>query len=127
MGELLQIEHAWTRAFQVMDRPFLEDLLAPEYRLTFGEDSRAPRVISRQEWFVALEKMSFGQCKISGVHEVVYGNRGVIHMQASFEDWVFDGTPLPVEYVITDVFVKREGRWQIINRISEGVSGSPQF
>jgi hypothetical protein len=127
MGELLELEHAWALAMKKPDLPVLEELLAPEYRLTFAADPRAPRAISRGEWFAALEKMSFGEYSFSEVNEVDYGNRGVVHMRARFHDWIFDGTLLPVEYVLTDVFVKRQGRWQVINRISEGVDGSPNF
>ena len=110
-----------------MDREFIERLLAPEYRLTFANDPRAPRVISREEWFAALDKMSFGTYEISTSKELIFGNVGVLSMHVRFDNWRFDGNLLPSEYIVTDVFVLRDERWQVVNRISESVGDAPAF
>ena len=125
--ELLELEHAWAGAFQSQDRDCLESLLAAEFRLTFANDVRAPRAISREEWFVALGRMSFGSYEITDSEEVVFGNTGVLDMHVRFDEWRFDGDLLPAEYVVTDVFVRRDGRWQVVNRISESVGDAPNF
>lgn len=126
-GELLELEHAWANAFRGPDLEFLESLLAPDFRLSFADDPRAPLTFSREQWFDRLKLMSFGTLSISTSQESVFANVGVVQMRARFEDWRFEGTLLPAEYDLTDVFVRRDGRWQVVNRISEGVSGSPTF
>ncbi len=45
-------------------------------------------------------------------------------MQAKFKDWRIDGTLLAEDYFVTDVFVKRDGCWQVVNRISESVDST---
>jgi hypothetical protein len=126
-NELLQLEHDWIQALMTVDRNALELLLAPEFRLSFSKDPRAPRVISRKEWFENLDKMSFSGADILDFKEVVLRNVGFLQMRASFNDWKFEGNLLPALYIVTDVFVHRDGRWQVINRISESLEGVPTF
>jgi hypothetical protein len=126
-NELLQLEQDWIQALKALDREALKRLLAPEFRLSFSVDPRAPRVISREEWFENLDKMSFSGADILDFEEVFLGNVGVFQMRARFNDWRFEGNLLPALYTVTDVFVHRKGRWQVINRISESLEGVPNF
>ena len=119
--ELLELEHAWARAFQSQDRDFLENLLAAEFRLTFANDVRVPRAISREEWFVALDRMTFGSYEITSSEEISFANTGVLDMHVRFDGWHLNGRLRSAEEVVTDVFVRRDGRWQVVSRISESV------
>lgn len=124
LTELVELEHAWCRAFQSEDRNFLQNLIAVEFRLSFSSDPRAPGVITREAWFSALDRMSFGACELTNVESFDFGNTGVVKMQAKFKDWRIDGTLLAEDYFVTDVFVKRDGCWQVVNRISESVDST---
>ena len=126
-GELLKIEHEWAEAFQRLDVSYLERLLAAEFRLSFVTDPRAPRTMPREEWLATLPRMSFGPYEIFRSQEVKFGNVGVIHFACRFTEWRLDGNPLPPDYSITDVFIKRDGRWQVVNRISEPAGDAPEF
>jgi len=126
-NELLELEHQWNVAFKTRDIDYLQNFLAPEFRLSFADDPRAPKVFSRESWFENLEHMRFGACEIVEHKESIHANVGVFQMFARFTDWTFDGELLPSDFDVTDVFVKRAGRWQVVNRISEGVKGSPSF
>ena len=126
-SELLELEHDWVRALKTDDREALELLLAPEFRLSFSKDPRAPRVLSREEWFENLEKMTFEGAVILEFQESLLGNVGFLHMRVRFDGWRFEGNLLPALYIVTDVFVKRDGRWQVTNRISESLEGVPGF
>lgn len=49
-------------------------------------------------------------------------------MRARFHDWTFDGVTLPIEYLVTDVFVHRDGRRQVVSRVSDVVGETaPHF
>lgn len=111
-----------------MDLEALELLLAPEFRLIFAEDPRAPRIVSREQWFATLPRMAFGECELRDVEEHCFGNREVLNMRARFHDWTFDGVTLPIEYLVTDVFVHRDGRRQVVSRVSDVVGETaPHF
>lgn len=125
--ELLDLEHVWAKAFQTPDTDVLEKLLAAEFRLSFVADPRAPRTAPRDEWFAMLPRMSFGSYEIFESEEVIFGNVGVIHLRVRFDEWRLDGNLLPPDYAITDVFIRREGRWQVVNRISEPAGEAPKF
>jgi hypothetical protein len=126
-SELLELEHAWVRALQTLETDFLDRILAAEFRLSFVSDPRAPRTVPREEWFGMLPRMSLGSCEILASKAVSFGNVGVIHLAARFEEWRLDGNLLPSDYSITDVCIKRDGRWQVINRISEPAGEAPEF
>jgi len=110
-----------------MDKGALEEILAPEFRLSFVTDPRAPKTLDRSAWFEMLDRMSFGAYEILSSKEVEFGEVAAIHARVSFADWTLDGRPLPSEFQVTDVFVRRDGQWLCINRISEPVSQSPDF
>ena len=124
---LLDLEYAWANAFHTDDRSFLESFIAAEFRLSFVDDVRAPGTFGREDWFSNLGRMTFGAFTVYESKEVIFGKVGVIHLNVRFDDWTFDGNLLPAEYTITDVFVYRDGRWQVTNRISEPLAESPKF
>ena len=126
-SELLELEHQWAKALQSKDKQALEQLLAPEFRLSFVDDPRAPRTVPREDWFAMLDRMSFGECQFFESSEALFGNAAVLHFRCRFSDWTLDGRVLPSDYAITDVFVRRDGRWQVINRISEPTADAPKF
>jgi hypothetical protein len=126
-GPLLELEYEWIRAFHDKDRSFLESLLAAEFRLSFVDDERSPNTFSRESWFGHLDRMTFGESTIFEPKEIIFGKVGVIRFNTSFADWTIDGHLLPSEYSVTDVFVYRDSRWQVTNRISEPWAESPKF
>ena len=124
---LLKLEHAWADAFHTTDQDFLNSLLAEEFRLSFVDDVRAPMTFSRESWFENLKRMTFGAFTVYESQEVIFGKVGVIHLKVRFDDWAIDGRLLPSEYKITDIYVHRDGRWQVTNRVSEPLHDSPKF
>ncbi len=126
-ANLLDTEHQWARAFQPLDRKTLEDLLSAEFRLSFVVDPRAPRTVSRDEWFAMLDRMNFDSYEILSSEESCFGRVAVIHLHVRFDGWLLDGKLLPAEYKVTDIFIHRDGRWQCINRISEPAGEAPKF
>ena len=127
MGVLLALEHEWAQACQLLDVGVLDKILAQEFRLSFVTDPRAPKTLPRDNWFSMLDRMSLGGYEIQAHQVFEFGEVGVFHANLNFIDWKLDGTTLPSEYRVTDVFIRREGRWQCINRISEPTEKAPDF
>ncbi len=126
-AELVELELAWATAFQANDRDTLERLLAPEFRLSFVTDPRAPGAISREAWFEALKQMTFDSFEIHSTKAVVFDEVGVIHAHLSLYGWRFNGSLLPSEYKVTDICVRRDGVWKVVQRISAPTAEAPDF
>ena len=71
--------------------------------------------------------MSFGKTEFLSIVPHVFQSVGLTQIQALFHDWALDGKPLPPEYRITDDWVWREGRWQVVSRVSEPAHDGPAF
>ena len=109
--ELASVERAWGEALILRDTAALEKLYASEYLFTdpFGA------VVTRDQDIANVKSGDFvlKSFEISDVKVRVYGDVGVMtglnRSQASFK-----GADASGDYRFTDVFVKRDGRWQVI-------------
>ncbi len=104
----------------------LEGILAAEFRLTFVESSDRPGKpeVTREQWLENLKQMTFGPVEMRGMRVTMQGERvAAVRMRMTLEEWKFGDSLIPPEYDLTDVWVHRDGRWQVVNRISEPVGG----
>ena len=109
--ELVAVEHAWGEALIQRDIPALEKLYATEYRFTdpFGVmNTREQDIASANSGDFVLTAFEISDVKVS-VYGKVAVMTGLNRSQASFKGMDASG-----EYRFTDVFVKRDGRWQVV-------------
>ena len=121
-AELLDREQAWTDAMSDHDYDALDEILAPEYRLTFVPDLGFPGKpeVTREMWLENLAVMTFGPITMSQQRATLLGdNIAVVEMQMKLDQWQAAGQTLPPNYHLADIWVRRDGRWQVVNRISE--------
>ncbi|MFG0283893.1 MAG: nuclear transport factor 2 family protein [Phycisphaerales bacterium JB039] len=119
---LLDREQAWADAMSAHDSDVLDEILAPEYRLTYVPDLGFPGKpeVTREMWLENLEVMTFGPITMSQQRVTMCGdNIAVVEMQMTLEQWQAAGQTLPPNYHLADIWVRRDGRWQVVNRISE--------
>lgn len=110
-------EHQWTAAMRAHDLGTLDDILAEEFRLSFVD---FPGALPREQWLANLENMTFGPIEMDRLRVSMQGeNVATVRMRMTLHDWYWGEDPIPAEYDLTDVWVRRDGRWQVINRISE--------
>ncbi len=123
--ELVESELAWAEALAAHDWETLDQILAAEFRLTFVElpdfiPPGAPPELPRQEWLDNTRQMTFGNVVADSMNIRYHGrNVATVRLEMTLEDWRFNGNLIPPDYDLTDVWVRRDGRWQVINRISE--------
>ncbi len=103
-------------AMQERDLERLEELVAPEFRFTAIHID--PEPMSREAWMGA----AMGGYRISSFYfvereAVVAGDTGVVHAQYS-QIANFNGRDLSSMFRLTDVWARREGRWQVVVRHS---------
>lgn len=125
--QVVDREHEWAESMQAHDFAALDDILAEEFRLTFVEapdfiPPGAPPELPRQAWLDNTRQMTFGSIDMSNLNVYFHGrNVATVRMDMTLEDWRFNGELIPPDYELTDIWVRRDGRWQVVNRVSEPV------
>jgi hypothetical protein len=113
-GELARLEHAFAEAVRRRDQAELEALLGREFTLT----SAATGVVPRASWLQSalsgyvVEWFEFGRLDVR-----LYGHVALVSARYS-QRAVWEGEPLAYTFLLTDAWVSREARWQIVARHS---------
>jgi ketosteroid isomerase-like protein len=114
--ELAALEQEWMSAMQSRDMDRLEELVAPGFRFTAIH--LYPEPMSRRQW---MDAASEGYTITSFAYEHmdidVFGDTGVIHARYSqVASW--DQNNLSNVFRLTDVWSRRDGKWQVVARHS---------
>ena len=96
------------------DASALEQIVAQEFRLSRSARPAAPR----DRWFANLATMSADSYDVSNFDVHSWGEAAVVHAHHTIRNWKTGDRVNPSEYDVTDLWVKRDGRWQIVQRIS---------
>jgi ketosteroid isomerase-like protein len=114
--ELARLEQEWMSAMQMRDMNRLEELVADGFRFTAIHLS--PEPFTREQWMGAARE---GYTIVSFAYEQmdidVVGDTGVIHARFS-QIASFESTNLSNVFQLTDVWARRNGRWQVVARHS---------
>jgi ketosteroid isomerase-like protein len=112
--ELVKLENEWARAWQQPDPTALETLLGDDFTLTSsrsqGETSNKRQYIDTTLKLVRGDGYSFEKMNVR-----IYGETAVITAQFQ-QSATFAGHDWSGDFLLTDVWVKRDGRWQAVAR-----------
>lgn len=114
--EIEQLEQALVEALSAHDRPALERILAPEFRLV-GIRSTGQADMPRQPWLEASKDMVFHQFEV-GVKAVEdYGDVAISTVDGY---WRMDWRALKIDerFLLTDVWLHRDRAWRLVRRHS---------
>jgi ketosteroid isomerase-like protein len=109
--ELVELAHVWARAVQGHDRERLESIVGREFTLVGRSDEK-----SREEWLddwsgpYVIDDWRYEEIEIE-----LYGNTAVLSSRYS-QTARHDGDDRSGSYLVTDVWVRRDGRWQVVRR-----------
>ena len=113
--EIQQLERAWMAAWVERDRATCERILADDFLLT----SARGIPMRKSDWLAA---MSSFVCTVFTWEELVvrpFGDTAVVHgrsrQQASVSGQDWSGV-----FLVTDVWVRRNGQWQVVSRHGTG-------
>jgi ketosteroid isomerase-like protein len=114
--ELGRLEEEWMSAMQRRDRDRLEELVAPEF--VFTAIHIDPDPMSREAWIgAAMGGYTIASFYYDSKDVVIAGDTGVVHARYSqLANW--DGRDLSSMFRLTDVWTRRDGRWQVLARHS---------
>lgn len=125
-AEIRELERRWGRAFVERDFAFLEQIIAPEYRLVSVGPDGAVGLTSRVDWMRnsrAFQHLAFTE---EVIDVMTAGDTAVAIVRGEWTVKRFADRPASVtRFVVTDTWVRRNGRWQVAVRYSQRLSSTP--
>ncbi len=120
--ELLRLAEALNIGVRTHDTTALKDIIASEYQLTGPKFSQP---VPRKQWLENVNSWSFDSATITRITLSSWGEVAVFRSLQHFYNLVV-GKNKPVAKSaggwVTDLWVKRDGRWQLVTRLSERLS-----
>jgi len=114
--ELAELEQEWMSAMQARDMDRLEELVADGFRFTAIH--LHPEPMTREQWMgAAREGYTIVSFAYLDMQVDVFGDTGVIHARYS-QVASFESTNLSNLFQLTDIWARRDGRWQVVARHS---------
>ena len=105
----------WMDAIRTRDRAGLEAFLAPEFRLT---SARSDQWIGRDRWLeLALTEVEMVSFTVDEMETVLVDDTAVVWSRISQQAKV-SGEDWSDRFMLTDVWVRRDDRWQVVARHS---------
>jgi ketosteroid isomerase-like protein len=115
--ELVALEHEWAQAVLENDLEKLERIVGQEYTLAANNFPGGRTRLSRQEWMATVPLYKVHSYDFANV--VVHDYEGAAVVLADLElRATVRGEDRSGSLTLTDVWVKREGRWQVVARSS---------
>jgi uncharacterized protein (TIGR02246 family) len=107
---LYQIERDWAEALVKKDTAALDKMLATEFQANYVD-----MIGNKQKYLSSLKNNSsrIESAVQSEMKAILFGDRAIVH-GLSTEKGSMAGRDTSGQYLWTDVFVKREGRWQCV-------------
>lgn len=124
--EIRSLERRWGQAFLTRDFDFLERIIAPEFRLAGASPSGEVSITSRVDWMRNSRAFSHLGFFDEVVDVTTAGNTAVALVKTSWTRKPYaDRPPIVTAALVTDTWVRRNGRWQVILRYSHRLPEAP--
>lgn len=116
-SDIAAIEQRWGEAFLKGDRAYLENLLAPEFKLMRAEGGKT-LVTPRAQWFATLDRYTFHTFEVRTVDVIGAGDTAVATIQGRWKVTYAGRGTRDENFIVSDTFARRGGRWQVVYRHS---------
>jgi len=115
--ELLSLEHALNTNVNAHDTAALSQIIAPEFHLT---GPKFPGAVARKQWLSNCMTYAVDSATITDVAVSNWGDITVFRSIQHFFNFKIAGQPASyAESLITDLWIKRKGKWRLVTRLSE--------
>ena len=115
--ELVALENEWVRAIAENDLDKLERLVGWEYTLAANNFPGGRTRLSRKEWMDTVHAYEVHSYRLSSVVVNDYGEAAVVLADLELGATV-RGEARSGNFAVTDVWVSRDGHWQVVARSS---------
>jgi ketosteroid isomerase-like protein len=126
-ADLLRLQDDWMQAWIHRDVEALERIIGPDFTLT---SATSDDLVGRQQWIEAATGGVQGKTfAYSDVVVRVYGDAAVIKSRAT-QSATIHGIDWSGDFLLTDVWVRLDGNWQVVARHSSrpvGVAAAGQM
>ncbi len=124
--EIIKLEQQWGQAFVARDFDFIERIVAPEYRLVVAAPDGKYGLTPRAAWMKNARLFTHHAFAVETVDVNRAGDTAVASAQGLWTvSFAAGQPPVPIRFFVTDIWVKRNGRWQVIHRYSHRLSEAP--
>jgi len=108
--KVIQMERDWAEAMMRNDPSVIERIEADDYAYVMdGMQGGKPGDVEE-----AKRHAYAGTAKLTDMHVRVFGDAAIVTGKAALRDAKYKGKDVSGDYLFTDVFVKRSGRWQVV-------------
>src|SRR3954466_15469643 len=111
--EILALQHTWMKAVMAHDAAALQDILAEDFTLTSVHSSG--ELVNKAEYIGSFGKVKNSLFSFRDVVIRIYGEMAVVNSRFH-QQYSGDSKESAGEVLMTDVWVKRGGRWQAVSR-----------
>jgi ketosteroid isomerase-like protein len=112
--KLSQLEHQWLEAVRKRDVERLDRLLGEEFTLTTGRPGNEVR--SREDYLeIARDRYVIESFEFEELEVLPYGHVALVRSRYR-QTGSMDGANRNQTFLMTDVWVRRAGRWQAVTR-----------
>ncbi len=109
--EILRRANEWMEAVRQKDIEALESMLAREYMLQAPGIGRMPR----DQWLGAIDVYDIRSFEFDDVQVHIYESTAVMRSRYT-QEATYQGGDRSAEFLVTDVWNRRDGRWQVVTR-----------
>lgn len=114
--QIRSLQNQWMQAWVDQDRNTIEKILAPEYQLIVS--SMPDRPITREQWIGMLPRYTAEGFKYEKMAVRIFGDTAVVSSLLTPSNAKVDGVNRSFRFFITDVWNRRDDRWQVVGRYS---------
>lgn len=118
--KLMQMERDWADGMMQNDPSAIERIEADDYSYVM-DSMKGGKQGDVDE---AKAHAYAGTAELTDMHVRVFGDAAIVTGKATLQDARYKGKDVSGDYLFTDIFVKRNGRWQVVashsNRVQAG-------
>ena len=114
--QIRPLQSEWMQAWVEQDRSTIERILAPEYQLIVS--SMPDRPVTREQWIGMLPRYTAEGFEYEKMSVRIFGDTAVVSSLLTPKNAKVDRVDRSFTFFITDVWRKRDGRWQVVGRYS---------
>ena len=126
VAAITTLESRWGEAFVKRDFEFIESIIAPEYALAGTTPAGDIGIMRRDEWMKNARLWVHEGFDARVVDVATAGDTAVATVEGL---WTVkrdpDKSAEAVRFVVTDTWVRRHGKWQVIWRYSNRLTNAP--
>jgi len=117
--DVTTLEGEWRDALIAKDEDALRRLIHPRFKLV-GIRSTGSVAVDLEQWILALRRMDIASLEVRVTDCVALDNAIVATVDAKWKVRYL-GQPIDERVLLTDVWVREEGRWRVVRRHSSPV------